>query len=121
MADKKKWLNVISKLNNEFSQLLYIISYLEEINLISYEQKIFLKKLLLINSGSLISLLSKLKKSENILIFFEFISKLIPKENNNDIELINIDKHKEKHLISISSNSWNEEITKDENGTDNYI
>ena len=121
MADKEKWLNIISKLNNEFSQLLYIISYLEEINLINYEQKIFLKKLLLINPRSLISLLNKLKESENIQIFFEHISKLILKENTNDIEIINIDKHKEKHLISISSNSWNEEITKDENITDNYI
>ena len=120
MTDKKEWLNIISQLNNDFSKVLYLISFLEEINLINNEQKIFLKKLLLINPSPLISLLNKLKESENIQIFFEHISKLILKENTNDIEIINIDKHKEKHLISISSNSWNEEITKDDYYTDNY-
>ena len=119
MTDKKEWLDIISKLNNEFSQILYLISYLKEINLINNEQKIFLKKLLLINSQTLLSLLNDIKKTQNIEIFYKSVIKLIPEENKNDDDIIDISEHKEKHLISISSNSWNEEITKDENNTDN--
>ena len=120
MTDKKEWLNIISQLNNDFSKVLYLISYLKEINLINNEQKIFLKKLLLINSNSLLSLLNDINKNKNIEIFYESVLKLIPEEYTNNEELINISSHKKKHLISISSNSWNEEITKDDYYTDNY-
>ena len=120
MTDKKEWLNIISKLNNDFSKMLYLISYLEEINLINNEQKIFLKKLLLINSNSLLSFLNDIKKNKSIEIFYEYVIKLISEEDTNNEDLMNISEHKKKHLISISSNSWNEEITKDEYYNDNY-
>ena len=52
MTDKKEWIIILSKLNNDFSQLLYLIFYLEKNKVINYEQKINLKKLLLNNPQS---------------------------------------------------------------------
>ena len=118
MTDKKEWITVISKLNNEYSQILYLIFYLEKNNVINYEQKINLKKLLLINPQSLLPILDELKLTNNLFKFYESVTQLIPdeilKENINSSN--NVYLNKSKHLITISNDSINEEITKDDNG-----
>ena len=117
MTDENEWINNLEKLNNDFSQILYLIFYLEKNNIINYEQKIFLKKLLLKNQKLLLSLLKELKLTNDLLKFCESIIKLFPIENSE--ENLNENKdiyiNKSKHLITISNDSWNEEITKDDN------
>ena len=110
MTDEQEWIDNISKLQNQFSQILYLILYLEENDYINYEEKIFLKKLLLTNPESLISLLNELKETKDIILFYESVMDLIPENNMNYDDIYN-----KKHLITISSNSWNDEITKDDN------
>ena len=118
MTDKKEWIIILSKLNNDFSQLLYLIFYLEKNKVINYEQKINLKNLLLNNPQSLIPFLKKLKITNNLFKFTESVTKLIPEEqieedknSSNNVYL-----NKSKHLITISNDSLNDEITKDDNG-----
>ena len=118
MTDKKEWIIILSKLNNDFSQLLYLIFYLEKNKAINYEQKINLKKLLLSNPQSLIPFLKELKITNNLFKFTESVTILIPEEqieedknSSNNIYL-----NKSKHLITISNDSLKDEITKDDNG-----
>ena len=115
MTDEKEWLDIISKLENQFSQILYMISYMEENDYISYEEKIFLKKLLLTNPESLINLLNELKETKDIELFYESIMDLIPENDINYDDIYN-----KKHLITISNNTCNDEITKDDNNVDTY-
>ena len=118
MDDKNEWIEIISKLKNEFSQILYLIYYLYNINQINKDQKLFLKNLVLLNTSSIFILLNNLKKTKNINDFSISIKKLITETNikNTKIEYSN-DEKKSKHIITISNNnSVNED---DNNNEDN--
>ena len=116
MTDKKEWINIISKLNNESSQILYLIFYLEKNNYIDYEQKIILKKFLLINPQTFLPLLNELKQTNNINKFYEALKYLFfdNKIKKDITESDDIYINKSKHLITISNDSINEEQTKDD-------
>ena len=106
MDDKNEWIEIISKLKNEFSQILYLIYYLYNINQINKDQKLFLKNLVLLNTSSIFILLNNLKKTKNINDFSISIKKLITETNikNTKIEYSN-DEKKSKHIITISNNN----------------
>ena len=115
--DENEWNYNLSKLKNDFSQILYLIYYLYSKNQINKEQKILLKNLVLLNKTSIFELLKNLKETQNINEFSLSIKKLITETsiNNAKIEDTFYKKSKSKHLITISS--WNEET----NNEDNYI
>lgn len=121
MSDENEWIDNISKLYNECSRILYIIFYLKENNIINYEQKIALKHLVLKDYKIFTPLINELVETKNIELFTYTILKLINKDNENNIEK-DIDEYlknnNDKHLITISSKSWNDEKTKDEIGND---
>ena len=121
MSDENEWIDNISKLYNECSRILYLIFYLEENNIINYEQKIALKHLVLKDYKIFTPLINELVETKNIELFTDTILKLINKDNENSIEK-DIDEYlknnNDKHLITISSKSWNDEKTKDEIGND---
>ena len=120
MNDNNGILSMLIKLNNEYSQILYLIAYLYENAQINYEQKIELKKLVLLNSKNIFSALKELKSSQNMEKFCENLMNLIPNLSDKENQSANLSQNKAKHLISISSNSWNEEITKDDNNNIDY-
>ena len=120
MNDNNGFLSMLIKLNNEYSQILYLIAYLYENAQINYEQKIALKKLVLLNSKNIFSALKELKSSQNMEKFCENLMNLIPNLYDKENQSANLSQNKAKHLISISSNSWNEEITKDDNNNIDY-
>ena len=109
MNEKKQWLNDISKLKNDFSQILYLIYYLYDINEINKEQKLLLKNLLLLNKDSIFKSLQNLKLTHNIKDFSKSIKKLITETNINNIQIEQTfrDNVKAKHIITISNNSDN--------------
>ena len=109
MNEKKQWLNDISKLKNDFSQILYLIYYLYDMNEINKEQKLLLKNLLLLNKDSIFKLLQNLKLTHNIKDFSKSIKKLITETNINNIQIEQTfrDNVKAKHIITISNNSDN--------------
>ena len=117
MSDENEWIDNISKLYNECSRILYLIFYLKENNIINYEQKIALKHLVLKDYKIFTPLINELVETKNIELFTDTILKLINKDNENNIEK-DIDEYlknnNDKHLITISSKSWNDENTKDE-------
>ena len=115
--NENEWMNNLKKLNNEYSQMLYLIFYLEKNNIIYYEQKIFLKKLLLTNPQNILPLLNELKLTNNFLKFCESIIKLIPIENTKENFNESNDNYMNKstHLITISNDSWIKEKTKEDN------
>ena len=121
MSDENEWIDNISKLYNECSRILYLIFYLKENNIINYEQKIALKHLVLKDYKIFTPLINELVETKNIELFTDTILKLINKDNENSIEK-DIDEYlknnNDKHLITISSKSWNDEKTKDEIGND---
>ena len=121
MSDENEWIDNISKLYNECSRILYLIFYLKENNIINYEQKIALKHLVLKDYKIFTPLINELVETKNIELFTDTILKLINKDNENNIEK-DIDEYlknnNDKHLITISSKSWNDENTKDEIGND---
>ena len=117
MSDENEWIDNISKLYNECTKILYLIFYLKENNIINYEQKIALKHLVLKDYKIFNPLINELVETKNIELFTDTILKLINKDNENNIEK-DIDEYlknnNDKHLITISSKSWNDEKTKDE-------
>ena len=121
MSDENEWIDNISKLYNECTKILYLIFYLKENNIINYEQKIALKHLVLKDYKIFNPLINELVETKNIELFTDTILKLINKDNENNIEK-DIDEYlknnNNKHLITISSKSWNDENTKDEIGND---
>ena len=121
MSDENELIDNISKLYNECSRILYLIFYLKENNIINYEQKIALKHLVLKDYKIFTPLINELVETKNIELFTDTILKLINKDNENNIEK-DIDEYlknnNDKHLITISSKSWNDENTKDEIGND---
>ena len=121
MSDENEWIDNISKLYNECTKILYLIFYLKENNIINYEQKIALKHLVLKDYKIFTPLINELVETKNIELFTDTILKLINKDNENNIEK-DIDEYlknnNNKHLITISSKSWNDENTKDEIGND---
>ena len=109
MNEKKQWLNDISKLKNDFSQILYLIYYLYDMKEINKEQKLLLKNLLLLNKDSIFKSLQNLKLTHNIKDFSKSIKKLITETNINNIQIEQTfrDNVKAKHIITISNNSDN--------------
>ena len=117
MSEENDWINNISKLKNDFSQILYLIYYLYENNLINKKQKLLLKKLVLLNNQIIFEILSNLKKNKNMNEFIIDIKKLITETNINDTKIENsYYKNKSKHLITISS--YNEETNNEDNFLD---
>ena len=107
MTEKKQWFNDISKLKNDFSQILYLIYYLYDKNEINKEQKLLLKNLVLLKKDSIFKSLQNLKETHNIKDFSTSIKRLITETNINNIKIEKSYRNKEqpKHLITISNNS----------------
>ena len=117
MNEKNEWIDNLSKLKNDFSQILYLIYYLHNINEINKDQKILLKNLVILNKYSIFNLLKNLKETKNIKQFSNSIKKLIAETNINNNEIKeNYDTNKSKHLITISNNSFDEN-----NNDDNFL
>ena len=117
MNEKNEWIDNLSKLKNDFSQILYLIYYLHNINEINKDQKILLKNLVILNKYSIFNLLKNLKETKNIKQFSNSIKKLIAETNINNTEIKeNYDTNKSKHLITISNNSFDEN-----NNDDNFL
>ena len=122
MNDKNEneWLNKISILKNEFSQILYLICYLYQINQINQDQKLFLKNLVLLNKASIFNLLNQVKKTKNLNEFSKSIKKLITEANISNTKINNLnddnDNNRSKHLITISNNT--DENNNEEDGID---
>ena len=117
MNEKNEWIDNLSKLKNDFSQILYLIYYLHNINEINKDQKILLKNLVILNKYSIFNLLKNLKETKNIKQFSNSIKKLIAETNINNTEIKeNYDTNKSKHLITISNNSFDEN-----NNEDNFL
>ena len=120
MNDKNEWVNKISILKNEFSQILYLICYLYQINQINQDQKLFLKNLVLLNKASIFNLLTQVKKTKNLNEFSKSIKKLITESNINNTKINNLnddnDNNRSKHLITISNNT--DENNNEEDGID---
>ena len=123
MNDKNEneWVNKISILKNEFSQILYLICYLYQINQINQDQKLFLKNLVLLNKASIFNLLNQVKKTKNLNEFSKSIKKLIAETNISNTKINNPnddnDNNRSKHLITISNNTDennNEEVGLDD-------
>ena len=117
MNEKNEWIDNLSKLKNDFSQILYLIYYLHNIKEINKDQKILLKNLVILNKYSIFNLLKNLKETKNIKQFSNSIKKLIAETNINNTEIKeNYDTNKSKHLITISNNSFDEN-----NNEDNFL
>ena len=122
MNDKNEneWVNKISILKNEFSQILYLICYLYQINQINQDQKLFLKNLVLLNKASIFNLLNQVKKTKNLNEFSKSIKKLIAETNISNTKINNPnddnDNNRSKHLITISNNT--DENNNEEDGLD---
>ena len=122
MNDKNEneWVNKISILKNEFSQILYLICYLYQINQINQDQKLFLKNLVLLNKASIFNLLNQVKKTKNLNEFSKSIKKLIAETNISNTKINNPnddnDTNRSKHLITISNNT--DENNNEEDGID---
>ena len=122
MNDKNEneWVNKISILKNEFSQILYLICYLYQINQINQDQKLFLKNLVLLNKASIFNLLTQVKKTKNLNEFSKSIKKLITEANISNTKINNLnddnDNNRSKHLITISNNT--DENNNEEDGID---
>lgn len=122
MNDKNEneWVNKISILKNEFSQILYLICYLYQINQINQDQKLFLKNLVLLNKASIFNLLNQVKKTKNLNEFSKSIKKLIAETNISNTKINNPnddnDNNRSKHLITISNNT--DENNNEEDGID---
>ena len=122
MNDKNEneWVNKISILKNEFSQILYLICYLYQINQINQDQKLFLKNLVLLNKASIFNLLNQVKKTKNLNEFSKSIKKLITEANISNTKINNLnddnDNNRSKHLITISNNT--DENNNEEDGID---
>ena len=122
MNDKNEneWVNKISILKNEFSQILYLICYLYQINQINQDQKLFLKNLVLLNKASIFNLLNQVKKTKNLNEFSKSIKKLIAETNISNTKINNPnddnDTNRSKHLITISNNT--DENNNEEDGLD---
>ena len=122
MNDKNEneWVNKISILKNEFSQILYLICYLYQINQINQDQKLFLKNLVLLNKASIFKLLNQVKKTKNLNEFSKSIKKLIAETNISNTKINNPnddnDNNRSKHLITISNNT--DENNNEEDGID---
>ena len=88
MTEENEWKDKLSKLNNDFSQILYLINYLYYINRINKNQKLILKNLLLLETKPLFILLKNLKETKNINEFSISLKKLITQTciNNAKIE-----------------------------------
>ena len=118
MNDENEWINKISILKNEFSQILYLICYLYQINQINKDQKLFLKNLVLLNKASIFNLLNQVKKTKNLNEFSKSIKKLITETNISNTKINNPNDDNEtkrsKHLITIS----NDENNNEEDGLD---
>ena len=105
MNEKSQWFRDISKLKNDYSQILYLIYYLYNIKEINKEQKLLLKNLVLSNKDAIFKSLQNLKLTHNIKDFSTSIKKIISESKNNDVEQAFIGKGKIKHLITISDNT----------------
>ena len=122
MNDKNEneWVNKISILKNEFSQILYLICYLYQINQINQDQKLFLKNLVLLNKASIFNLLNQVKKTKNLNEFSKSIKKLIAETNISNTKINNPNddngNNRSKHLITISNNT--DENNNEEDGID---
>ena len=120
MNDKNEWVNKISILKNEFSQILYLICYLYQNNQINQDQKLFLKNLVLLNKASIFNLLTQVKKTKNLNEFSKSIKKLITEANISNTKINNLnddnDNNRSKHLITISNNT--DENNNEEDGID---
>ena len=106
MSEENEWINNMSKLKNDFSQILYLIYYLYKLNLINKEQKLLLKQLILLNKNAIFEIMNDLKKTKNMDEFLIDIEKLITDTNINNTKIENSysKNNKTKHLITISSN-----------------
>ena len=106
MSEENEWINNMSKLKNDFSQILYLIYYLYKLNLINKEQKLLLKQLILLNKNAIFEILNDLKKTKKMDEFLIDIKKLITDTNINNTKIENSysKNNKTKHLITISSN-----------------
>ena len=117
MSEENDWINNMSKLRNDYSQILYLIYYLYENNLINKEQKLLLKKQVLLNNNTIFEILNNFKKTKNMNEFLIDIKKLITETNINDTKIENsYYNNKSKHLITISS--YNEETNNEDNFLD---
>ena len=106
MNNENEWFETISKLNNDFSKILYIIYYLYNINEINKGQKMLLKNLVLMNEKSIFNLLEILKENKNIKEFSKSIKKIITELNINKTKIeesFNKNTYSAKHIISISN------------------
>ena len=106
MSEENEWINNMSKLKNDFSQILYLIYYLYKLNLINKEQKLLLKQFVLLNKNEIFEIMNNLKKTKNMDEFLIDIKKLITETNINNTKIENSysKNNKTKHLITISSN-----------------
>ena len=122
MNDENEWVNKISILKNEFSQILYLICYLYQINQINKDQKLFLKNLVLLNKASIFNLLNQVKKTKNLNEFSKSIKKLITEADISNTKINNPnddnENNRSKHLITISNNSNNDENNNEDDGLD---
>ena len=118
MSEEKEWIDNMSKLKNDFSQILYLIYYLYKLNLINQEQKLLLKQLVLLNKNTFFEIMNNLKKTKNMDEFLIDIKKLITETNINNTKIENSysNNKKTKHIITISSN--NEETNNEDNFLD---
>ena len=87
MNESNDWIDNLSKLKNDFSQILYLIYYLYNTNEINKDQKLLLKNLVILNKNSIFNLLNNLKETKNIKQFSISIKKLIAKTNINNIQI----------------------------------
>ena len=118
MNESNEWVDNLSKLKNDFSQILYLIYYLYDINEINKEQKLLLKNLVILNKNSIFNLLNNLKETKNIKQFSISIKKLAAETNINNTQIKEggYESNKSKHLITISNNS-----TEEKNNDDNFL
>ena len=118
MSEEKEWIDNMSKLKNDFSQILYLIYYLYKLNLINKEQKLLLKQFVLLNKNEIFEIMNNLKKTKNMDEFLIDIKKLITETNINNTKIENSysNNKKTKHIITISSN--NEETNNEDNFLD---
>ena len=118
MNESNEWVDNLSKLKNDFSQILYLIYYLYDTNEINKEQKLLLKNLVILNKNSIFNLLNNLKETKNIKQFSISIKKLATETNinNTQIKKGGYESNKSKHLITISNNS-----TEEKNNDDNFL
>ena len=118
MNESNDWVNNLSKLKNDYSQILYLIYYLYNTNEINKDQKLLLKNLVILNENSIFNLLNNLKETQNLTQFSFSIKKLVAETNINNTQIKEggHENNKSKHLITISNNSLDEK-----NNDDNFL